>query len=224
MSDYSWDFVSVFLYHKVFFRGLAGTFELTGLTLVFGMASGLVIGALRLSEHLFLRFPASVFVEIFRNIPALIVLIWVFYALPILLGFRLDAFAAAVIAMSLNTAAFSSEIFRAGIQSVDPGQWDAGRAIGMNYFTVMRRVILPQALKRMIPAFTNRGIEVTKMTALASTIAYGELLYEGKMLSGFIYRPLEVYTTVAVIYFVFLYAGTLLTYMLEKRLRRSERE
>ncbi len=222
MSDYSWDFLSVFLYYKVFLRGLVGTFKLTGLTLVFGLTLGLVIGASRLSKHLFIRLPAVAFVETFRNIPALIVLIWVFYALPILLGFQLNAFDAALIAMSLNTAAFSSEIFRAGIQSVSPGQWDAGRAIGMGYFLVMRRIVLPQALKRMIPAFTNRGIEVAKLTSLASTIAYGELLYEGKMLSGFIYRPMEVYTTVAVIYFVFLYAGTLLSYMLEKRLRKSE--
>jgi len=222
MIEYSWDFLSVFEYYVVFIRGFIGTLKLTFFTMLLGMSGGLIIGAARLSKHLLLKFPAAAFVEFFRNIPAMIILIWIFYALPIILGFRLDTFSAAVIAMSLNTAAFSSEVFRAGIQSVEKGQWDAGRALGMNYFTLMRRIILPQAIKIMVPALTNRGIGVVKITSLASTIAYGELLYEGKLLSGIIFRPLEVYTTLAVIYFVVLYTGTYFTYILEKRLSKRD--
>jgi polar amino acid transport system permease protein len=129
---------------------------------------------------------------------------------------------AAVFGIGLNITAYSAEIFRGGIQSLDRGQWEAGRAIGMSYFQVMRRVILPQAIRRMVPAFANRMIEAVKATSLASTIAVADLMWQGEMLANAIYRPFEVYTAVAVIYFLAIYPLVLGTYGIERWLRIDE--
>lgn len=221
MNGYSWDFFVVFDNFSVLLRGLVGTIKLASVSLVLGMALGLPIGAGRWSQKKIFNWPASAYIEVFRNTPALVQLMWFYYALPILIGMQLNAFSAGTIALTLNTAAFCAEIFRAGIQSIDRGQWEAGRAIGMNFYLLMRRVILPQAVKRMVPAFTNRAIELTKMTSLASTIAYMELLYEAKLLSTALYRPIEIYLTAASIYFVVLYSGTLLVRRLEIKQHQS---
>ena len=145
---------------------------------------------------------------------------WFFFAFPIVSPFEIDAFSAAALALSLNTAAFSAEIYRGGIQSIAPAQWEAGRALGMTYPQLMRRVILPQAVRRMIPAFTNRGIELVKMTTLASTIAFAELLHEAKTLSAINFNPIEAYTTVALIFFAVVYPVTLLVQRMELKLPR----
>lgn len=222
MTEYSWDFVTVFANFDVLLRGLRGTFQLVVLALGFGLGLGLVIGAARFSKWPPLNWPATAFIELFRNTPVLVQLMWFFYAFPILIGVQLSAFTAATVALSLNTGAFCAEIFRGGIQSISRTQWEAGWALGMNYPSVMRRVLLPQAIKRMLPAFTNRAIELTKMTSLASTIAFAELLYEGKLLSSVLYRPIETYTTVAAIYCVMVLTGTLFVNRLEAVLRRSD--
>ena len=166
--------------------------------------------------------PPPFFIELFRNVPVLVQLVWFFYAFPVLIDAKLSPFTAAVCALSLNTSAFSAELFRGGIQSIHQGQWEAGKALGMNYLTVMRRIILPQAVKRMIPPLTNRAIELTKMTALASTIAVPELLYQGKLINAVTFRPIETYTVVAVIYLIILWAGILVVDRLEKRLRQGD--
>src|SRR5206468_6803703 len=124
--------------------------------------------------------------------------------------------------ISLNTAAYAAEIYRGGIQSIQRGQWDRARAIGMGWGQAMRRIILPQALKRMTPALTNRAIEVFKMTTLASAVAYVELLQQGKLIASLNYNPIEGYTTVAVIFFILLWPMVQFTYLLERRLRRDE--
>jgi polar amino acid transport system permease protein len=145
---------------------------------------------------------------------------WFFFAFPIVSPFAIDAFSAAALALTLNTAAFSAEIYRGGIQSIAPTQWQAGKALGMTYAQTMRRVILPQAVRRMLPAFTNRGIELAKMTTLASTIAFAELLHEAKTLSAIAFNPIEAFTAVALIFFVLIYPLTLLVQRMELRLPR----
>ena len=223
MTDYSWDFVSVLLQYPVFLRGLAATFTLAGASLACGLSFGLVLSVLRGIKHPILYWPATVFIEVLRNLPALIVLMWCYYALPILTHLQFTAFQAAVLTLSLNTAAYSAEIFRAGIQSVPRKQWSAGYSLGLTTYQIIRLVVLPQAVRWVLPAITNQGIQLTKLTALASTIAYGELLYEGMLLSGYLFRPIEVLTVVAGIYFAFLYAGTLVTYLLESRYRSGRK-
>ena len=125
-----------------------------------------------------------------------------------------------MLVLSLYTGAFYAEIFRGGVISMERGQWDAARAIGMRHVQVLRRVILPQAVKRMIPPFINQSIIQLKNTSLVSTIAVSELLYEGQLITSATYRPLETYTTVALIYFAVLYPATRLAKRLEARFDR----
>jgi len=222
MGAYNWDFLIVFQNLDVLAKGLLLTFKIAASSLVTGLIIGLVLGGMRLSKKKLLSFPAAVFVEIFRNTPALVQIMWFFYALPILLNLQVSPFMAAFLSLTMNNAAFSAEIYKAGINSIEKGQWEAGKALGMNFLKLMQRVILPQAIKRTIPAFTNRSVELTRMTSLASTIAYGELMYQGRLLSEYLYRPIEIFTTVALIYFIILYTGTIFSGLLEKRLSRSD--
>jgi len=217
-----WDFSSVFANTDALVVGAAGTLHIFAICLVAGLSLGLVVGLGRYARTPWFRWPATAFVEFFRNTPVLVQILWFYFALPMLMPFEISPLAAAALGISLNSAAFSAEIYRGGIQSIEPGQWDGARALGMSWGQAMRRIILPQALKRMTPALTNRAIEIFKMSTLASAVAYVELLQQGKLIASLNYNPIEAYTTVAVIFFVFLWPMVQFTYVLERRLRRSE--
>jgi polar amino acid transport system permease protein len=217
---HDWDFATILANWNVLARGLLHTLQLAFVCLIGGFALGLPLGAGRYSRRPWFHWPATAFVEVFRNTPALVQIMWFFFAFPIVAPFEIDAFSAATLALTLNTAAFAAEIYRGGIQSIAPTQWQAGKALGMTWAQTMRRVILPQAVRRMIPAFTNRGIELVKMTTLASTIAFAELLHEAKTLAAINFNPIEAYTTVALIFFALIYPLTLLVQRLELRLPR----
>jgi polar amino acid transport system permease protein len=216
-NEYNWDFISALLNWRLLSIGLVNTIKLAAVCLVFGLIFGLFVGAARYSKNKVFNWPATVFVEVFRNTPALVQIMWFFFALPILLPIDIDSFTAAFLGLMMNTVAFSAEIFRGGIQSIAPGQWEAGKAIGMTYVQQMRRIILPQAIKRMLPAFTNRGVELTKMTSLASMIAYAELIHQAKTISTMNFNPIETYTIVAIVYFILIYPITLLVRRFEKK-------
>jgi len=217
-----WDFASVFDNTDALLAGAAGTLRLFAICLVLGLSFGLVIGLGRYAHRKWLYWPATAFVEFFRNTPVLVQILWFYFALPILLPFTISPLAAAALGISLNSAAFSAEIYRGGIQSIDRGQWDGARALGMGWGRAMRRIILPQAIKRMLPALTNRAIEIFKMSTLASAVAYVELLQQGKLIASLNFNPIEAYTAVAAIFFVFLWPLVQFTYVLERRLGRSE--
>ena len=217
-----WDFASVFANTDALLVGAIGTLHIFVICLVLGLSLGLVVGLGRYARTPWFRWPATAFVEFFRNTPVLVQILWFYFALPMLLPFDISPLAAASLGISLNSAAFSAEIYRGGIQSIEPGQWDGARALGMSWGQAMRRIILPQALKRMTPALTNRAIEIFKMSTLASAVAYVELLQQGKLIASLNYNPIEAYTTVAVIFFVFLWPMVQFTYLLERRLGRSE--
>ena len=217
-----WDFASVLDNTDALLVGAAGTLRIFAICLVLGLSLGLIVGLGRYSRNRWLHIPATIFVEFFRNTPVLVQILWFYFALPILLPFQISPLAAASLGISLNSAAFSAEIYRGGIQSIETGQWDGARALGMRWGQAMRRIILPQALKRMLPALTNRAIEIFKMSTLASAVAYVELLQQGKLIASLNYNPIEAYTAVAVIFFVFLWPLVQFSYFLERRLRRDE--
>jgi polar amino acid transport system permease protein len=217
-----WDFASVLDNREALIAGAIGTVRLFAICLVAGLGFGLVVGLGRYARTRWFNWPATLFVEFFRNTPVLVQILWFYFALPIIAPFEISPLAAAALGISLNAAAFSADIYRGGIQSIERGQWDGARAIGMNWAQVMRRIILPQALKRMTPALTSRAIEVFKSTTLASTVAYVELLQQGKLIASLNFNPIEAYTTVAVIFFVILWPLVQLTYMLERRMKRAE--
>lgn len=216
--EFTWDFSAVFEYQANLYRGLLVTFQLSVIIILAAAVGGLVIGAGRYSKNRLFNWPATAFIEIFRNTPVLVQIVWFYYAFPVLIGIQMEGFYAALIGIGLNMIAYTADIVRGGIQSIEKGQWEAGKSIGMDYLSVMRRIVLPQALRRMIPPFTNRTIEAVKATSLASTIAVAELLYEGQVLANTVYRPFELYTAVAVLYFCATYPLALFSYWLERRL------
>ena len=219
---YQWDFQTVWDNYDVLLVGLIGTLELFSVTVVLGLFGGLIVGMGRYARPLWIRGPASVFVEFFRNTPVLVQIIWFYFALPILVPINVSPFMAAVLGISLNTAAFSAEIYRGGIQSIEPGQWEAAKAIGMSYAQTMRRIILPQAIKRMLPPLTSRGIEAFKMSTLASVVAYVETLNQAKLIASLNFNPIETYSVVAIAFFVILYPLVQATYVLERMFGKSD--
>ena len=220
--NYRWNFAPLLDNPELWLAGAIGTLRLFVICLAVGLSLGLVVGLLRLSSKRWLRWSATAFVEFFRNTPVLVQILWLFFALPILLPVEVSPLLAAALGISLNSAAFAAEIYRGGIQSIERGQWEAGRALGMTPAQLMRRIVLPQALRRMLPALTNRGIEIFKMTTLASAVAYVEMLHQGKLLASLNFNPIETYTVIAIAFFLFLLPLVRATYALERRLARVD--
>jgi len=219
---YAWDFTFLWHYRVLILFGLGITIAYTIATIAIGMVIGLVTGLLRLSTNKFITLPLTAYVEVFRCTPLLVQIIWFYYALPVVIGIDIPGVVAAGMVLSLYTGAFYAEIVRGGVNSIERGQWDAARAIGLRHIQMMRLVILPQAFRRMIPPFMNQSIIQLKNTSLVSTIAVADLLYEGQMITAATYRPLEVYTMVAVLYFVVLFPLTLAAQWVEQRLARKD--
>lgn len=215
---YAWDFSALKPYWGLIWQGLAVTLFYTVTTVTAGLAIGLVVGILRTTAPRFVAILLRAYIEVFRCTPLLVQLVWVYYALPVLIGVDMTAATACFLALSLYAGAFYAEIFRGGIQAVDPGQWEAGRAIGMRRGKIFRRIVLPQAIQVMIPAFINQTILQLKNTSLVSVVAVGDLLYQGSVITAASYRPLEVYTTVALVYFAVLFPLTLLAGLVEMRM------
>ena len=206
-----------------FFYGFLTSVRLQATCLALSVVVGVVGAWLQGARSRILRGALQGYIQFFRNTPPLVHFFWFFYALPILVGVSLSPFFAALLALSIQSGAFFAEVYRGGIVSIERGQWEAGRAIGMPYATLMRRIILPQALRRMIPPFVERAFELTKTTALAATVAYSELLYSAMTLTSQTFRPLEIYTAVAVLYFVVLFAASLAIRRVEVRLQQAHR-
>jgi polar amino acid transport system permease protein len=217
---YHWDFSAVWAHIDLLLWGLVGTVEIAAVSIAFGVVAGVGVAMMRLSRRGWLRWPATGYVEFYRNTPPIVHFFWFFYALPILIGLDLGPFAAAVLALSTQSAAFYAEVFRGGIVSIERGQWEAARALGMSHGELMRRIILPQALRRMVAPFIDRSFELTKTTALAASLAYAELLYEAMQVNSITFRPMEVYSTIALLYFGLLFAASSAMRLVEHRLAR----
>ena len=218
---YHWDFYFLLRYVPLLWRGVLVTLGYTVGTIGLGLLIGLLVGLGRLSRSKLVNLPLIAYIEAFRCTPLLVQIVWFYYALPVLLGIQIPAVAAATMTLSLYTGAFYAEIFRGGIISIEQGQWDAARALGLRPWHVMRKVILPQAVRRMVPPFVNQSITQLKNTSLVSTIAVPDLLYNGSLITAETYRPLEVYTVVALIYFAMLFPSTLLAQAYERRLAKG---
>jgi len=219
--SYAWDFSFLPNYGGVLLKALGATFKLAVICLAAGLVLGCGFAAARTSKYIIPRLLAGAYVELFRNLPAIVLLFWFFYTIPLVTGIGNDRFVTAAIAFSLYSGAYFTEIIRSGIEAVDPGQWQAARALGFKPVALFRDIILPQAIKKMIPALANESIEVVKLTTVAATVAYPELLYTAKLLSDTEYRPVEAYTTVAGVLLIILLPMTLLLFRLERGMRRS---
>ena len=215
---YSWDFAALKPYWGLIWQGLLVTILYTVTTVTAGLVIGLTTGILRTTAPRWVSIPLRGYIEVFRCTPLLVQLVWVYYALPVLIGVEMTAAMACFITLSLYAGSFYAEIFRGGIDAVDVGQWEAGRAIGMRRGKIFRRIVLPQAIQVMIPSFINQTILQLKNTSLVSVVAVGDLLYQASVITAASYRPLEIYTTIAVIYFSVLFPLTLVADQVEARM------
>ncbi|MDR6104633.1 polar amino acid transport system permease protein [Agrobacterium larrymoorei] len=219
---YQWDFNILWGYRWLLLQGTLVTIGLTAAVVVLGLLVGLIAGLAQLSRSEILRWASWGYIELFRCTPLLVQLLWFYYALPILTGIEISAITASILTLSLYGGSFYAEVIRGGIQSIDSGQWEAGLALGLTPGKVMRRIVLPQAIKQMIPPLMNQSIIQFKNTSLVSVLAVPDLLYQGQSAATETYRPLEVYTIIAVIYFVVLVPLTAIVKKSEKSLRMSD--
>jgi len=217
LAAYKWDFSLVPNYINFWLKGLGVTLAYSVGTILGGMIIGVVCGMLLLARRKWITLPVHYYVEVFRCTPLLVQIVWFYFALPIVLQVELPDWFAAGLGLTLYMGAFATEIFRGGIISIDKGQWQASRALGMTWPEMMRHIILPQAIKRMTPPFVNQSIIQLKNTSLLYVVAIPDLMYTGSIIVSDTFRPLEVYTVVAIAYFIILYPLTLWATRLEAR-------
>jgi polar amino acid transport system permease protein len=201
-------------------RGAVLTVELTCLSMAFALVLGLLLAFGRLSRNRLLAGASTAFVEVIRGTPLLVQLFILYYGLP-QYGIRLPAFAAGVLGLGINYGAYLAEVYRAGILSIDRGQWEAGSAIGLSRRGLMRYVILPQALRVVLPPIGNYFISMLKDSSLVATISIVELLRAGQLRIAINFRAMDVYLMVAAIYFLMSYPCALMLRRMERRLSRG---
>ena len=199
--------------------GAGVTIQITVLSTAIGFVIGLVVGVARISNLRVLRMLAEVYVEFFRGTPLLVQIFLFYFALPVITGQRIDPFIAAISACGINSGAYVAEIFRAGIQSVDDGQMEAGRSLGMTWLQTMRYIIVPQAFKRVIPPLGNEFIAMLKDSSLVSVIGFEELTRRGQLIIAKTYGSFEIWMSVAVIYLVMTLTISRFVAYLERRYR-----
>jgi len=202
--------------------GIQMTLLVTVAALTGSLVLGLIVALGRMSKRRWIQIPAATYIEVFRNTPVLILLMWVYYCLPILTGLDMSAAPSATLALGMNGAAYVAEIIRGGIQSIDKGQIEAARTIGLSYGHTMRKIVLPQAFRRMIPPFVNESVSILKYSSLVSVLGVADLTYQAQVLSTTTFRPIEIFTFIAVVYFGLCTALSYVANRLELHLARSD--
>ena len=217
------DYSIIYNSFPLLLKGAGVTLEITAMSVGLGLILGLFLGLGQLSKSKIFRWPAKVYVDVIRGTPLLIQIFIIYFALPNIIGQRIDPFVAAVTACSLNSGAYIAEIFRAGIQSISLGQLRAGLSLGMTGTQTMRYIILPQAFKRIIPPLGNEFIAMLKDSSLVSVIGFEELTRSGQLIIAETYATMEIWTCVAILYLVMTLTITQLVGFMERRLRLVER-
>lgn len=207
---------------KFLMSGYYFTLLLSFTSIFISIAVGLLVALPGLSKNPWLRNFNRIYVEIVRSVPILVLILWVYYGLPPMTGLEINVFWAGVIALALSDSAFQAEIFRAGIQSIDRGQYEASHSISLNYKDTMRFVILPQAIRRILPALGNQLVYMLKMSSLVSVIGMQELTRKANELVVTEYRPLEIYTILVLEYLVLILVVSAGVRWLERRLKSDE--
>ncbi|WP_394890060.1 amino acid ABC transporter permease [Mesorhizobium sp. AaZ16] len=197
--------------------GLLITLKYTVHTCAIGLAIGLLVALLQLTPWRLARWAGRIWVEFFRNIPLLVLLLWIYYALSIFLQIEIGKETAGIVGLGFYASGFYAEILRAGVQSVDRGQTDAAVVLGMGYAQRMKRIILPQALRRMVPPLMGQTIMQLKNTTLLSVLTIPDLLYQAGYISSFTYRPMEVYTVIGAMFILILFPLSALSRRLERK-------
>ncbi|MCM3153743.1 MULTISPECIES: amino acid ABC transporter permease [Priestia] len=199
-----------------FLEGTVITVELTIISLILSLIIGLAVALGKITPNKFINKVCGIYISIVRGTPLLVQMMYVYFVFPDL-GLSLSAFQAAIVALSINESAYLAETFRAGIKSIPKGQMEAAKAIGMNYSLSMRRIILPQAIKNVIPAIGNSAIVLIKNSSLAAVITVTELMHEGNLLASSTYQNIQIFTMIGIIYWALHYPLAILVDYLEKR-------
>ena len=206
---------------KFLLSGLTTTIYISIISIVISILIGLLIAIPSLSKNKFLTYLNIGYVEIVRAIPLVVLILWIYYGLPIMTGISFSPFVSGIIALSISESAFQAEIFRAGINSIKKAQWEAGSSLGLSFFRKLRLVILPQAVKNILPAIGNQFVYVLKMSSLVSIIGIGDLTRKANELVVTTYRPLEIYTFLILEYLVLILIVSYLVRKLEKKLQKD---
>lgn len=215
--------VELFLEYKHYYiTGIKVTLLLSFLSLIAGVLLGTFLSLLKMSKYKLLSSISTAYIEVFRGTPMMVQIALVYFGSYVVMGMSMDGFLAALIAVSLNSAAYVAEIIRSGIQSIDKGQWEASRSLGLSNRQTMRHIILPQAIKNILPALGNEFVTLIKETAVASTIGVADLMYASKIVQSTSYQAFSPLIIVAVIYFIITFTLSRLIGALERRLSRSD--
>ena len=216
----SWDWSVVSDNWEVLMLGAWFTIKISFIALIFSLPIGIIVGFGRIAKNPVIRFLAGAYVEIMRGVPLLVLLMWIYIGLGDVVN--VETTVAAVIGLAIFNGAFLAEIFRAGVQAVPKGQMEAARASGMTSAQAMRYIILPQAVRRIMPPSASQFIMLIKDSSLISVIGGVDLMLKGKNLVATTLKPLEIYTAIAVIYFIMTFVLSLVIRYFEKRMMDKE--
>ena len=206
---------------KFLLSGLTTTIYISVVSIIISMLLGLIVAIPSLAKNKFLTYINISYVEIVRAVPLLVLILWIYYGLPIMTGISFSPFVSGIIALAISESAFQAEIFRAGINSIKKAQWEAGSSLGLSFFKRLRLVILPQAIKNILPAIGNQFVYVLKMSSLVSIIGIGDLTRKANELVVTTYRPLEMYTFLILEYLVLILIVSFFVRKLERNLKKD---
>lgn len=215
--EYQWDFAAVFRHSDLLIEGAKGTFALAGMAILIAFPIGLLVALMRLSRLPVISWFAVIYTDLFRASPTIVLIYWFYFAFPLLVGVDFNTFTAVSLTLGLQTGAYMAEVFRGGIQGVKPGQWQAAKALGMGLGRTLRYIILPQAIRRMVPIFFTRLTELFKTTSLAAAISYTEIVQMAQRTASDTFRPIETFTVVALFFFTVIFTASQLVRMAERR-------
>ncbi|WP_047981003.1 amino acid ABC transporter permease [Ornithinibacillus contaminans] len=203
-------------------EGIGATLKFVSVAIILGLLLGTVLALFKISKRRFLKWPADAYTSVFRGTPLILQLMIIYFAVPQLTGYDIGVFLSAVLAFGLNSAAYVSEIIRAGILAVDKGQFESAEALGIPYRPMMVNIILPQALKNILPALMNEFVTLTKESALVSTIGYMDLMRRAEIVGAQLYRNFEPLLFAGIIYWVMIFILTNIGSLVERRMRQSD--
>ena len=209
-------------YSSYFITGLKSTLGLSIISVLIGIVIGSLLALMKFSKHKPLKWIAAVYIEVVRGTPMITQLFIVYFGSYVLFGLDMNPFIAGIIAVSLNSGAYVAEIIRSGIQSIDKGQMEAGRSLGMTQSMTMKEIIMPQAVKNILPALCNEFITVIKETSIVSVIGVTDLMYNVNIVRGISFRPLEPLLIAAVIYFILTFGLSKAVNILEGKMKQSD--
>ena len=205
---------------KFLISGMGMTIYISVISIIISMFLGFVVAIPSLAKNKFLTYINIGYVEIVRAVPLLVLILWVYYGLPIMTGISFSPFVSGIVALAISESAFQAEIFRAGINSIKKSQWEAGSSLGLSFYKRLRLIILPQAIKNILPALGNQFVYVLKMSSLVSIIGIADLTRKANELVVSTYRPLEIYTFLILEYLILILIVSFFVRKLEKKLKK----